>query len=179
KDGVSKSKVAMAMMNLQETENETNSNTTKVLQSKFVLKKLPVDIEYQSSSEIKLKENPKFGVEKLEWSPNSRFLAFVNDNMAKYVWIWDMKCLCLHSVLKHLSPVLQLLWTGNEHSSNQLASCCNQRDQLYLWNKKGAVVIRVLASRFVVRQMYAQPNNECICLVDNGHFCCCYDFNFE
>ncbi|ETO16791.1 hypothetical protein RFI_20548 [Reticulomyxa filosa] len=87
KDGVSKSKVAIVMMNLQETDSETNNNTAKVLQSKFVLKKLHVDIEYQSSSEIKPKENPKFGVEKLEWSPSSRFLTFVNDNMAKYVWI--------------------------------------------------------------------------------------------
>lgn len=140
------------------------------------------------------KNNSEFGVFKCEWSHNSRFLAVVSESLNKLIWIWDMKYLVFHSILSHKQSMQSIQW-NNINNKLQLAISCNN-DRLYLWSKSGAVVIRVVASRFNVKRMSWRPianninhknnkksyNNiiskDCICLIDRNHFCCCYDLDF-
>merc|ERR1719187_2865626 len=142
---------------------------------------------------------PPIGVSKCEWSGDSRFLAVVSDASSRVVWIWDLKYLLFHSILAHKASVRAIAWNAvgrklQQRPSVQLAISCNN-DRLYLWSKSGAVVIRVVASRFNVRRLSWRPtagdtakqkekrskskkskyqnlaSKDCICLIDRNHFC--------
>ena len=50
-------------------------------------------------------QGPPTGVQKIEWSFTSHYMASKNDLMPTTIWIWDMTTLELASVLIHLNPV--------------------------------------------------------------------------
>jgi len=145
-------------------------------------------------------EAVQIGVAKCEWSHDSRFLAVISDSAGRVVWIWDLKYLVFHSILAHKESIRAFAWNTVNHKL-QLAISCNN-DRLYLWSKSGAVVIRVVASRFNVRRLSWRPtaggsakqkeqsakskrsryqnlaSKDCICLIDRNHFCAVYDLDF-
>merc|ERR1712129_265570 len=103
------------------------------------------------------KEKESVGVSKVSWSHDSRFVAAISttNSLSSVLWIWDMKYLLFHSVLAHKAPIRAIEW-NSVNRRLQLAISCNN-DRLYLWSRSGAVVIRVVASRFSVRRISWRP----------------------
>lgn len=72
-------------------------------QSKYNLLTPPVQLPViQPDPE---KSNPKIGIGWLDFSPDNRFLATIDDSMKTAVHIWSMLKLSLYVVLKQASPV--------------------------------------------------------------------------
>ena len=98
-----------------------------------------------------------FGISQCLWSNDNRFLCVQCDKMANVLWVWDMKYLVFHSILINIDNIKQFSW-NNLNNRIECAISCNN-DNLYLWSKKGCVVIRTIASRFNVKRLSWKPNS--------------------
>ena len=59
--------------------------------------------------------NPKMGVNKMEYSYDSCFLATRNDNTMNVVFIWELMGMNLHTVIIQLKDVTDFKWSPNKH----------------------------------------------------------------
>ena len=84
-------------------------------------------------------QGPPTGVQKMEWSYTTHYLASKCDQMPTAVWIWDMTTLELASVLIHLNPVKSFKFSPN---TNDLYIVTGS-GRVYTWSPQGASVIEL------------------------------------
>jgi len=124
-------------------------------QTRYVLREAK-QMELGKGAKTTTDANSKMGVSRVTWSHDSRFVAAISNSLSEVLWIWDMKYLVFHSLLAHKAPIRAIEWNA-VNKRLQLAISCNN-DRLYLWSRSGAVVIRVVASRFSVRRISWRPS---------------------
>lgn len=44
------------------------------------------------------------------WSPDSRFLVTLNENMPHTLWVWDLASMELASLITHVSHIKDVKW---------------------------------------------------------------------
>ena len=138
-------------------------------QSKYETKEVPVQIATLKPDPEK--PNPKMGVGTAMFSPDSRYLATVNDNMPSAVWIWDIQKLKLSVLLVQMGSVKCMAW---DPLQSQLAICTGSH-KLYIWSPAGCVNVAVPAeSSFTVSSLLWHPDGTSIILMSKSHFCVCY-----
>ena len=103
------------------------------------LAKKDVDAYKTAKTELVGNKGPPLGVQKMEWSYTSHYLATRCDNMPTTLWIWDMTTLELASVLIHINPVKQFKFSPN---SNDLYIVTGQ-GRVYSWAPLGTSVIEL------------------------------------
>ena len=84
---------------------ETNEQKKQEVIKIPSLSKKDIEAFKSSKTEVVGLAGPPTGVQKIEWSYTSHYMASRCDNMPTTVWIWDMTTLELASVLIHTQPV--------------------------------------------------------------------------
>ena len=117
------------------------------------------------------KPHPSLGVGVASFSPDCRYLATCNDNMATAVWVWDMERLQLAVLLLQTRPVTDVQWDPQQ---SRLAVATGA-SQLYLWSPAGCVSVRVPADpSFTLQKLVWHPAGTKLALVGPSHFCLCF-----
>lgn len=117
------------------------------------------------------KPNPKLGVGTVAFSPDSRYVATINDNMPNAVWVWDVVNLRLSVVLLQASPVREIRW---DPTQPRLA-VCTSNNKMYLWSPAGCVSVTVpVEANFTVQRLAWNPSGKSLALISSSHFCVCY-----
>ena len=145
------------------------STNVPLPQSKYETKEVPVQIaSFKPDPE---KPNPKMGVGTAIFSPDSKYLATINDNMPSAVWIWDIQKLKLSVLLVQTASVKCAAW---DPLQSQLAVCTGS-NKLYLWSPAGCVSVAVPAeSSFNVTGLLWHPDGTSLVLMSKTNFCICY-----
>ncbi|CAK8694465.1 unnamed protein product [Clavelina lepadiformis] len=138
-------------------------------QSKYEFLSPPIQIpSVQPDPE---KPNPKIGVGWLEFSPDNKFLATIDDSMKTAVHIWSMLKLSLYVVLLQASPIKCARW--DPHTSR--LALCTGNDKLYLWSPSGSVSVQVpISATFHVHSLKWHPSAESLLLMSKDQMCICY-----
>ena len=84
-------------------------------------------------------KGPPIGIQLMEWSFDSQYLATKCEEMPNAVWIWDVTTLKLTSVLLHIDVVRAFKFAPSSHS---LYICTGQK-RLFVWGGSGACVIEL------------------------------------
>jgi WD40 repeat protein len=106
----------------------------------------------------------------MAWSPDSRLLASVNDNMPHAVWVWDVTTASLVAVLLHISAVKSLAWSP---TAAYLAATTGNR-RVYVWTAAGASIVHIPLSGFAAGSLTWAPDGGSFALMDKDAFCCVY-----
>ncbi|DAZ96823.1 TPA: hypothetical protein N0F65_007084 [Lagenidium giganteum] len=115
-----------------------------------------------------LRENPKLGISRVLWSPDSAFLATKSDQMPHNVWIWDTSTMTLHSVVALIRPVRSFRW---DPVNNRLAVCSGDH-RVYLWSVEGVSWIDLPSVDFKVLLLRWHPQGTGLITVARQEFCC-------
>nr|CAB3267764.1 WD repeat-containing protein WRAP73 [Phallusia mammillata] len=150
----------------------TNLNAPPTIfstQSKYEFLTLPVELECCLPDPEK--PNPKIGVNWMEFSPDNKYLATIDDSMRTAMHIWSMQKLCLFVVLKQTSPIKCARW---DPCKSRLALCTGN-DKIYLWSPSGSVSVQVpISATFHVYSLKWHPNGRSILLLSKEQTCICY-----
>ena len=95
-------------------------------------------------------KGPPVGVQQMEWSFDSQYLATKCEEMPQTVWIWDLTTLDLTSVLIHLDHVRCFKFAPQSHA---LYIATGQK-RLFSWGQQGACVIELPQNELISQ---AQP----------------------
>ena len=79
---------------------------------------------------------PPTGIQSIEWSFDSQYLATKCESMPNAVWVWDMTKLLVAAVLIHISPVKTFKFAP--HSQQLYIGTGESR--IFIWSPKGASV---------------------------------------
>lgn len=134
--------------------------------------KKEIDAHKTAKSEQVGTSGPALGVQKVEWSYTSHYMASKCDNMPSTVWIWDMTTLELASVLIHTNVVKSFKFSP---SSNDLYIVTGL-GRVYTWAPLGASVIELPQSGFGKEQISStclsklkwNPNSHNLLLMDKN-----------
>ena len=117
----------------------SNANTEQTLHT-IKIPQLPKKDQqaFQSSTyeTVKLK-GPQTGVQLIEWSFDSHYLATKCESMPNAVWIWDMTTLELSTILIHLNNVKSFKFSPN----SQTLVIGTGQSRVFVWTPKGACVV--------------------------------------
>lgn len=133
---------------------------------------LPVDVS--SLEPAAGRPNPKLGISSAAWSPDSRLLASVNENMPHAVWVWDVAAATLAAVLLHLSPVRGVAWAGGGGGGATMLAITAGCGRVYVWTPGGASVVHVPLPGFAAGGLAWGPDGATLALMDREAFCCAY-----
>ncbi|XP_076596630.1 WD repeat-containing protein WRAP73 [Chaetodon auriga] len=149
--------------------NITIGTTLFNTQSKYEICSLPVQIPVVKPDPDRA--NPKIGVSTLAFSPDSRYLATKNDNMASVVWVWDMQKMSLEAVLEHTSAVRCFQWDPRRPR----LALCTGNTKLYLWSPAGCVSVQVpTEGGFQVQSLNWHCSGDSLILLGKEQLCLCY-----
>lgn len=149
--------------------NITIGTTLFNTQSKYEICSLPIQIPVVKPDPDRA--NPKIGVSTLAFSPDSRYLATKNDNMASVVWVWDMQKMSLEAVLEHTSAVRCFQWDPRRPR----LALCTGNTKLYLWSPAGCVSVQVpTEGGFQVQSLNWHCSGDSLILLGKEQLCLCY-----
>jgi WD40 repeat protein len=123
---------------------ETNEQKKQEVIKIPSLSKKDIDAFKSSKTEVVGLAGPPTGVQKIEWSYTSHYMASRCDNMPTTVWIWDMTTLELASVLIHTQPVKSFSFCPSSNDLYIVTGC----GRVYTWAPLGASVIELPQSGF-------------------------------
>jgi WD40 repeat protein len=106
----------------------------------------------------------------LRWSADGKFVATRNDNMPTAVWIWDVTCLELTTVLIQTDEVLSMAWSVEGHR----LIICTASTRVFLWSPDGASCIHVPLPSFQAHSVQWSPGGGSFVLTDKDAFCCAF-----
>ena len=139
------------------------------IETKYVTKEPPISLSKVTPDSSK--GNPKLGVGTLIYSPDSYYIATVNDNMPNVVWLWDVTKLQLTALLVHISPVTCIQW---DPTHPRLAICTNG-SHLYLWSVAGCASVSVPCDPpFSIQKLLWDSTGSVLVLIGASQFCVCY-----
>ncbi len=107
----------------------------------------------------------------LEWSPDSRYLATLNENMPAAVWIWDMQAAELVAVLQHTAAVKALAWAPAGGTSLAVAAGSSR---VYMWTPAGASIVHSPLASFGAQSVKWAPDGASLVLGAREALCCAY-----
>jgi hypothetical protein len=115
------------------------------------------------------------------WSPDSHFLATVNENMPQAVWVWDMRTAELAAVLLHNSTVRSMDWapaadaaSSSNSSGGPTLAVCTGSSRVYLWSPAGASIVHIPLQGLNAGSVRWGPGGGTFLLADREAFCCAY-----
>ncbi|CAH0522608.1 unnamed protein product [Peronospora belbahrii] len=114
-----------------------------------------------------LVENPKIGISRVAWSPDSAFIATKSDQMPYNVWIWRTENLTLHATISLLELVRSLQWDP-VHIRLAITSGENH---VHLWTMKGVSWIDIPIESFQARGLQWAPNGDSLIVIGRQEFC--------
>jgi WD40 repeat protein len=79
---------------------------------------------------------PRVGVSKIAVSHDSCFMATVNEQCPKHVWIWDLVRCQLNSIVQQKDVVKDIVWAPNSLNLNISSS----DSKIFLWSLRGASI---------------------------------------
>lgn len=136
------------------------------LTSRYKMQDLPIKLTEPKPTKQQEKEPPltSSGVEIMEWSHDSKYLATKNDNTPNCVWVWDMTTLELSILLIHFAPVKSMKWSTR---STHLVMCSGSQ-RIFIWSLSGASVcdIPTDTASFNVQRVEWNPNGQSILVFD-------------
>ncbi|RDD42428.1 WD repeat-containing protein WRAP73 [Trichoplax sp. H2] len=117
------------------------------------------------------KPDPKLGVGVMVFSADSRYLATINDNMPKVVWLYSVAKLTLSVVLIQAAAVKAIAWDPIE---TRLALCTGN-NKIYVWTPAGCMSVDIpCEATFQVLSLEWHPQGRCITLIGKDNMCICY-----
>lgn len=116
------------------------------------------------------KPNPKLGISSMAWSPDSKLLATINENMPHAVWVWDVEDATLAAVLLHVCGIRSMAWSP---SATHLAVTTGV-ERVYLWTATGSSIVHIPLQDFAASAVTWGPDGRSMALMDKGAFCCAY-----
>ncbi|XP_039256871.2 WD repeat-containing protein WRAP73-like [Styela clava] len=154
------------------TKEEEGSNMMPSLfstQSRYEFCEHPIDLPFMPPNPDK--PNPKIGAGWMEFSPDNKYLATVDDSMKTCVFIWSMQKLCLYVVLQQTSQIKSLKW---DPKTCRLAVATGN-DKIYLWSPSGSVSVQVpVGATFHTHSMVWHPKGGSLVLLSKDQMCVCY-----
>lgn len=148
---------------------EQQQPAKKQLRARYMVCPLPVDVT--SITPPTNKPDPKLGITSMAWSPDSRLLATINENMPHAVWVWDVAEATLSAVLLHLSSIRSMAWSP---AGTQLAVTTGV-ERVYLWTATGSSIVHIPLQEFSACSVAWSPDGSNMALMDSqGAFCCAY-----
>lgn len=138
-------------------------------QSRYGIAELPTEVPFIPPDTEK--PNPKIGATWMEFSPDNKFLATIDESMKSTVFIWSMQKLTLHVVLQQVSAIKAIKW---DPKSSRLAVGTGN-DKIYLWSPSGSVSVQVpVGATFHVHSIAWHPDGNSLIVMSKDQMCVCY-----
>lgn len=148
---------------------EIGPSTIFSIQSKYEISQLPSNVPNIPPDLDK--PNPKIGASWVEFSPDNKYLASIDESMKSTVFIWNMQKLSLYVVLNQVSPVKSIKW---DPKSSRLALATGN-DKIYMWSPSGCVSVQVpVGAAFHVHSLAWHPHGDSLILMSKDQMCVCY-----
>lgn len=114
------------------------------------------------------KENLKYGIGTLGFSPNGRYILSINDNMPRVYWIWDLNSLSFRDVVIHLLDIKAVAW----HPTESALAVCTGTNNLYYWTPQSCTVLEIAtAGTFEVLNLQWHPLGQSLLVMGKDKMC--------
>ncbi|MCQ2821312.1 MAG: hypothetical protein MJ252_28970, partial [archaeon] len=145
-------------LNLEKVNYFVESQVT-INQSKYVSMKPPLELVsiMPKTSDIQ----PKMGIKKMEYSPDSNFLATLNENIKNTIFVWEMIDLNLYTVIVQLNGITDFKWSPKEN----VLFIVTDNNKLYYYNLD-SIFITDLPINFRANEIVFNTNGKKIILKD-------------
>ncbi|XP_041377780.1 WD repeat-containing protein WRAP73-like [Gigantopelta aegis] len=149
------------------TDLSNSSVTLFNSQSKYEVVSTPLKLPVVSPNG----DSPMFGIGKVEFSADNKYMFTQNDNMPTVIWIWSIRKMALSEVLVHSSPVRCAMW-------DPVGSClalCTANNKLYMWSPNGCLTVQVpTEGSFTVHSVKWHPSGKILLMQSKDQMCVCF-----
>ena len=160
---------------LDMSEKELSSNKINYFQekdigdglSKYIVLSPPIQLKQSTPDPDSLlpEEVPKIGVNLLNFSYDSLFLAAKSENSPNVLYIWEMMGFNLHTIIIQIDEIVEFKWAKNQH----LLFLTTKNNKLYYFTLESCL-ISLVADNFSVENILLAPDGSKIILKNKEKF---------